>query len=730
MKQIQPDLDDWLYRVDWRPKSRSQAAAGEEDAAGDWLILADRQGVGSALASALNARGQRCVLVETGDRYEQLSPDQFRVAPVQREDFDRLLLDGFGNDQRTIGHVVHLWSLDAETAEHAGLPAIEEAQRSGCGSTLCLIQALLDAANPSLPRLWLVTRGCRRVQPDDAVSGILPSALWGLGRSIDWEHPQLRCARLDLDPSADPADSDVLLAELTAPDGESQVAYRQSVRFVPRLIKTTDPRPGMLKVPDGQPFAVRLTKYGVLDNLTIQPLPRRTPAIGQVEIAVLAAGLNFRDVLRALGMLQEYETKIGIQSERDVTFGFECAGKVVAVGPDVDEFRVGDDVVALYPGSMASHITVDTKYVVRKPQAISFEAAATIPLAYLTAHYGLNRLAGLQSDDRVLIHAAAGGVGQAAVALAKKAGAEIFATASPGKWDFLRSLGVRHVMNSRTLEFADQIRSATEGHGVDVVLNSLNGDFIPKSVEVLAPGGRFVEIGKIDIWTAEQMAATHPDAAYFPFDLGEEEQKHPGLVRSMLDELFACFESGELAPLPHQVFEVDDVVSAFRLMAQARHLGKVVITFSGHQHLDTVPVRDDASYLVTGGLGGLGLKVASWLAERGATHVVLTSRREQPPDEAIESIREMETNGATVTILAGDVARADDVQHALDHIARHLPPLRGVIHAAGVLEDGVLRQQTWPHFERVMAPKVLGAWNLHQQTRHLPLDFFVCFSSV
>ncbi|TVS13820.1 MAG: aminotransferase class I/II-fold pyridoxal phosphate-dependent enzyme [Planctomycetaceae bacterium] len=726
LKQIQPGLDDWLYRVDWRPKDRSSTAA--EAVAGPWLILADRGGTGSKLAETLGGRGQSCVVVEAGERFEQLAPQHFRVSPTERTDFDRLWREAFGDGQMPT-NMVHLWSLDAPAIESADTAAVEFAQQIGCGSVLGLIQSVLDASS-AVPRLWLVTRGSQTVQVGDRAANILPSTLWGLGRVIDWEHPQLRCTRVDLDPCVSPADGDDLLSELVQSDGENQVAYRNSVRLVPRLVKACSPHPGMLHVPEGQPFALRLTKYGVLDNLTLQPLERKAPQAGEIEIAVLATGLNFRDVLRALGMLQEYENRIGIQSERDVWFGFECAGKVTAVGPGVDQFQVGDDVVALYPGSMASHVTVGTNYVVRKPQTMSFEQAATIPLAYLTAHYGLNRLAKLGSGDRVLIHAAAGGVGQAAVALAQRAGSEIFATASPGKWDFLRSLGVTHVMNSRTLDFADQVLADTEGRGVDVVLNGLNGDFIPKSLSVLADGGRFVEVGKIDIWTAAQMSAARADVGYFPFDLGEEEQKQPGLVRSMLDELFAQFEARTLDPLPHKVFAIDDVVGAFRHMAQAKHLGKVVVTFRDHQQLDQVPVGKEGSYLVTGGLGGLGLKMAQWLADRGAGHVVLTGRRDHLSDETQKTILEMESKGVGVTVVAGDISRQADVQRVLEQIAGDLPPLRGVIHAAGLLEDGVLRQQSWASFQRVMAPKVLGAWHLHQHTQTLPLDFFVCFSSI
>ncbi len=728
MRQLKRDTDDWLYRVDWRPKDRS--GASQETETGNWLILADRSGAGSTLASALRDQGHRCVVAETGDAYEKVSDQEYRICPSHAEDFGRLLDDGFEGGEASVDGVIHLWSLDAASVDEADAQLVNDAQMLGCGSTLHLVQALGRAVGQSMPRLWLVTRGAQRVGIEQSSVEVLQSSLSGIGRVIAWEHPQLRCVCMDLDPTTPEDEQRMLLEEVTAPDSENQIAYRESVRYVPRLVKISDPRPGMLSVPDGQPFALGLTKFGVMDNLTIKPIERKSPESGEIEIAVLATGLNFRDVLRALGMLQEYEKEIGIQSEEDVTFGFECAGKIVAIGSDVEGFAVGDDVVALSLGSMASHVTVDTKYVVRKPEGMSFEEAATIPLAYLTAHYGLGRLAEMKEGERVLIHAAAGGVGQAAVALAQSAGAEIFATASSGKWDFLRSLGIEHVMNSRTLDFADQVATATGGQGVDVVLNSLNGEFIPKTLSTLGKNGRFVEIGKIDIWTKDQMSTERDDVAYFPFDLGEEEQKQPGLIQSMLDELHGRFEAGELSPLPHRVFAVDDVISAFRHMAQGKHVGKVVISLADHQQLDSVPVREQASYLITGGVGGLGLKVADWLVEQGAKSLVLASIEEKPSDAAQEAIREMEEKGATIAVLQGDVSNRDDVRRTLDCISEQLPPLRGIVHAAGLLDDGVLMQQDWARFGRVLGPKVAGGWNLHQMTQGASLDFFVSFSSV
>ena len=235
-----------------------------------------------------------------------------------------------------------------------------------------------------------------------------------------------------------------------------------------------------------------MTKPGILDEMTLRETDRREPGPGEVEIRVRAVGLNFRDVLIAMDLIPPL-----YQDSLDV--GFECVGEIVAVGAGVEGLEVGDSVVAFAPGCLGSYITADASFVMPRPARLSFEEAATLPIAFFTAHYALNHLGRLAEGERVLIHAAAGGVGQAALRIARRAGAEIFATAgSPEKREFLRSLGVQHVMDSRSLDFADEVMELTDGEGVDVVLNSLAGEFIPKSLSTLRPGGRFLEIGKVD----------------------------------------------------------------------------------------------------------------------------------------------------------------------------------------------------------------------------------------
>ena len=476
--------------------------------------------------------------------------------------------------------------------------------------------------------------------------------------------------------------------------------------------------------PEHRPFQLQISKRGVIDNLILRPGARHHPKPREVEIRVLATGLNFRDVLITLGIYPGDSTILGL----------ECAGTIASVGDGVEEFHVGDEVIAYAHGSFGSFATVPSDFVAHRPKRLSLEEAATIPIVFLTAHYTLRCLAEIKRGDRVLIHAASGGLGMAAVQLAQLAGAEIFATAgSPEKRAFLKSLGVRHVMDSRSLRFADEVIQATEGRGVDIVLNSLAGEFIAKSLSVLAPGGKFLEVGKTGVWTEKQAKEFQPACAYFLFDLIQTADTDPSGIRHTLRALVDEFDRGVLKPLPCHVYPIEDAVSAFRTMSEAKHVGKIVIS-QNEAKAATSSVRDenlfrpDASYLVTGGFGALGLLTSRWMVEHGARCLALAGRND-PSGEARRAMAELERLGAQVLALRCDVSSKSDVEKLLAETGRTMPPLSGVFHCAGLLEDGVLIRQDWDRFARVMAPKVAGTWNLHALTRDLPLEFFVLFSS-
>ncbi len=674
----------------------------------EWVILGDRSGVGAELAASVRARGGQAVVVSSGPAGHGTAPDAGQVVSAGSGEDLAQIIAGIGSPTA----VVHLWGLDSKPAEDTSPSELDAQQAHAAGGALRLVQALGSARFASPPRLFVVTRGAQAVGSRPRPMSPSQASLWGLGKVIAIEHPELRCTRVDLDPEGNTNAAAVLLDEIMAADREDQVGFREGQRYVPRLTRHALPRPVAAEAPK----RLRMVRPGVLDGLELEVFGRRPPGPGEVEIQVRAAGLNFRDVLNALAMRAD-----------DDPLGSECSGTVVAVGEGVGELAVGDEVVAVAPGSFASYVTTNAALVVRKPSRISFDEAATIPLAFMTAEYALTLRAGLKAGDRVLVHAAAGGVGMAAVQLVRRAAGEVLATAgSDQKRAFLHSLGIEHVMDSRTLAFADEARARTGGRGVDVVLNSLAGEFIPKSLSALAPGGRFLEIGKSGIWDPARVAAERPDVSYSIVDLAETLRSNPVSLRPLLLDIMNRIDDGTLQPLPFRRFPLAEGPKAFRYMAQARHIGKVLIAPAPSAG-DGVRFREDGSYLITGGLRGLGLTVAHWMVDRGARHLVLMGRQ-TPSSESQAQIAEMEQAGAGVAVVQGDVSREEDVVRAL--AAADGRPLRGLIHSAGVLDDSVLLQQDWNRFRRVLAPKLHGGWNLHLRTAREPLEFFVLFSSV
>nr|AXN93621.1 PuwB [Symplocastrum muelleri NIVA-CYA 644] len=684
----------------------------------NWLVMADNRGIGQQLATLLKSKGELCTLVFPGKDYEQIGEEEFNLDPANPEKFQQLLAT-LGTNQPSLYGVINCWSLNAGSAEFLTTPELKAASEQGCGSTLSLIQALMKTGFLITPRLWLVTQGAQPVGVQNSnVPGIAQSSLWGMGKVIALEHPELNCVRVDLDPNAVGNEAQALFEEIFADDGEDQIAFRDGDRYVARLIPYQKNQNFVI---ENQPYRLEISDRGTLENLTLQPTARRQPGAGEVEIQVEATGLNFRDVLNALGL---YPGDPG-------PLGGECAGRVAAIGEGVEGFKVGDAVVAVAAGSFSQYATVNAQMVALKPELLSFEEAATIPIAFLTAYYTLYHLANISTGDRILIHAATGGVGQAAVQLAQQAGTEVFATASSSKWEFLKSMGVKHIMNSRTLDFAQQVMTLTSNQGVDIVLNSLTSEeFIAKTLSVLGNKGRFLEIAKRGAWDYGQVLHDRPDTSYFLVDLVQVCQQQPALIQSMLRQLMQQFEAGKLKPLPQKVFPIHNVVDAFRYMQQAKHIGKIIVTQTRAIPASPKPLFSrDSTYLITGGMGGLGLLVADWMVQKGVRHLVLVGRN-GASSSVSNQLRELEKAGVQVVVAKADVSEAEELSQVLSEITQSLPPLRGIIHAVGVLDDGILQQQNWERFAKVMAPKVEGAWNLHHLTENLPLDFFVLFSSV
>ncbi len=681
---------------------------------GVWILAADRGGMAASLAEELARQNQRVVLA--GDDPEIAGAPVAGVSGITAASIEmehreswQSLIESLPADVPFAG-AVHLVGQDGRGPEATAADLAADAKRTAA-SALALVQGIADADATPEKGLWFVTRGAQVLERER--TGILAgAALWGLGRVTLREAPQLQTRMLDLDPEA--AVPQALLAnELLFTDSENHIAHRRERRQVARLVRT-DASAARLALPEEAGWVLAPEEGGAIETLRVQPLEARALEPNEVRVAVDACGLNFLDVFRAMGLVEE-----GLLGE-------ELCGRIVETGRDVTTVKAGDRVAGFAFGTFGPEVVTHEELVALAPPGLSATALATVPSVFVTCVLSFE-LAGLKAGDRVLIHAGAGGVGLAAIQLAKAAGAEVFATASAPKQAYLRALGIAHVFDSRSTAFGQDILDATGGAGVDVVLNSLTGEgFIEASLACLAQGGRFVELARRDILSEDEMAALRPDVAYSILDLYDLKQQDPERPGAALKEVLARMAAGELEPLRHSSWPLAETSAAMGFMRAARHIGKIVLTMPP---VRAGRLREDGTYLVTGGLGGIGCALAKELAERGAGTVVLNGRR-SPDPEAEAAIGALRARGFRVEVEIADVTDAAALDAMLARMDEALPPLVGVIHSVGVLSDAALGNQTWESFETVLWPKILGAWHLHRATVERDLEMFVLFSSV
>ncbi|RKP47737.1 type I polyketide synthase [Pararobbsia silviterrae] len=560
------------------------------------------------------------------------------------------------------------------------------------------------------------------------------ATLWGLGRVLANEHPAFDWRLIDVASAHDCA-AQALAAELLAADVEEEVVLAPSGRFVPRLFDADEAR---RRAPASTHAVLAFDAPGSLRNLEWFAPPARMPADDEVEIEPVATGLNFRDVMYAMGLLSDEAVETGFAG---ATVGMEFSGRVTRVGARVTAFAPGDAVLGFAPASFATRAWTRATAIAHKPASMTFEEAATIPTTFFTVWYALVELARVRRGERVLVHGGAGGVGVAAIQLARHLGAQVFATAgSDEKREFVRLLGADRVFDSRSLGFADAIREATGGAGVDIVLNSLAGEAMVRSIDTLRPFGRFLELGKRDFYenTAIGLRPFRNNISYFGIDADQLMGALPELTTRLFADVMQAFEDGALHPLPYRVFAARRVKQAFRYMQQARQIGKVLVGYAsgvpaptrGRASQNVLTLDARGAYLVVGGTGGLGFATARRMIERGARDVTLASRGATLVDSAHEELARWRTQfGARVDVVSCDVTDGVAVDALVASIAARGALLKGVLHSAMHIDDGLVRNLDDARFEAVLEPKVAGAWNLHRATIGHALDFFIVYSS-
>ncbi|MUL46948.1 type I polyketide synthase [Mycobacterium sp. CBMA293] len=618
------------------------------------------------------------------------------------------------------------------TAGQDGAASEQTAQRGGAQveQLVHIVRGLPDV--PGQPaRLYVLTRGARTVVSGD-VPNLEQGGIRGFMRAIGMEYPAMRPTQVDLDGATDAAQ---VAGELLSGSEEDETAWRSGDWYTARLNLSQlqpDERRTCVVRPETDGIQLQIRTPGDLSSAELAAYERVAPGPGQIEVSVAASNLNFADVLVAYGRYPSFEGRLPQP-------GADFAGVVTAVGPGVTDHQIGDRVAGIsLTGAWKTFVTCDANLAVKIPDDLPEGSAAAVPSAHATAWYGLHNLARIQAGDKVLIHSATGGVGQAAIAIARAAGAEIYATAgSDDRRNLLRSWGIQHVYDSRSTAFAEDIRRDTDGYGVDVVLNSLPGAAQRAGVELLTFGGRFVEIGKRDIYGDTRMGLFpfRRNLSFYALDLALLTLTNPDVTRGMLETIFGQIADGVL-PVPDTThYPLSDAATAIRVMGAAGHTGKLVLDIPHTGEFDAVlspenapAYRADGSYIVTGGLRGLGLFLAEKLAAGGCGRIVLNARSE-PSAQTLQAIEAVRGKGAEVEVVLGDIAAAETAARLVAAAESTGKPLRGVLHGAAVVEDATLPNITDELIQRDWAPKVYGAWYLHEATAGSDLDWFCSFSS-
>ncbi|WP_372365140.1 aminotransferase class I/II-fold pyridoxal phosphate-dependent enzyme [Candidatus Uabimicrobium sp. HlEnr_7] len=621
--------------------------------------------------------------------------------------------------------IVYLWGLKEQDVTFTNI--LEQTTRF-----LYLLQVLSKKGDKS--QVCIVTCNSQKVIKSDKVTNLTSSTLWGLGYLITNENAQLQTCSIDIPLNYDDAMIVRVKDEIMVKDNDTDIALRDK-RYVKRLVKKQLQRKTQqtsLQDMHKANLELFVPQTGRLDSLQYREVERRAPGPDEVEIKIHTTALNFKDMLKVYGQI---DRKAIENTYLGTTIGMECSGTIVAVGENVKHFQVGDAIIATVPGCFKSYLTVPPTFVVHKPDYLSFNEAP-LYVSYLTTYYGLIDIAKIKEGETILIHNASGGVGLAAIQVAKWKKAKIFATAgTKEKRDYLRSIGIEHVMNSRDLKFAQTIYNLTAGKGVDIVINAISGEALFQSFSLLASFGRFIEIGKRDITNNSllPMERFNYNLTFAAIDVDRMFAEKPKLAQSVFQKISQCFAEGHFYAMPVTVFPADKATDAFRFFSQSKHIGRVVIQMQEQQvpvvKKEDVDIDSKGTYLITGGTRGLGLVIAKWLAVKKAGQIVLISRSGNSP-ELQEEIDFIKSEGTKVHVEAMDISDKEAVDRIIQRVSSEMLPLKGIFHGAMVLDDGFINDLDQERFRYVMQPKVAGAIYLHNSTKNIPLDFFVCFSSI
>ncbi|MDX3928628.1 MAG: type I polyketide synthase [Shinella sp.] len=598
------------------------------------------------------------------------------------------------------------------------------------------LQRAMETAGVSEPRVNLVlllAGGAPAAGAADiAEANPVATGLWTFARVLANEYSGLEVHLVD----ADAGQWREALQLAASPNGNREWRLSKDGGRVEEIRAVSGPTASVeLATSDFSAATIRQRTPSRVDSLFWEACDLPQPSADEVVVEVAAAGLNFRDVMWAMGLLPEEALEEGFAG---ATIGMELSGKVVAIGDAVTDLSVGDAVMGIGPAAFSTHAVIRRAGLAKVPAALDLTAAASVPVTFLTAWYAIVELGRARAGETILIHGAAGGVGLAAVQIAQTLGIKVIATAGGNeKRRYLRAMGVEHVFDSRSLSFVEDVRRVTGGQGVDLVLNSLFSEAMERSIELVKPFGRFLELGKRDYYSDRKIGLRpfRRNVSYFGIDADQLPLQAPDLTKRIFEELGRLFAEGRLRALPYRSFAHSEIGDAFRLMQNAGHIGKILISppSAGKDRVARAPagplrLSGEGVHLVVGGIGGFGLAAAEWLASRGARRLALVTRRGIGDQETKDAVERWSKLGIAASLHACDVTDSKAVRALLEKL-RADGPLKGVVHAAMILDDALLSNLTEDRFRKVIDVKARGASVLDSETRGDALDYFLMFSS-
>ncbi|OLT61097.1 type I polyketide synthase [Moorena bouillonii] len=653
-----------------------------------WLIFSDSTGVGERLAQRLTERGETPIRVTLGDTYQSFEQTQFQIRRERPEDLQQLL-STLIHQQPSLQGIVHLWSLD-QSVETPTSP-LEMSNHS----LSALVEVLKSFKEVPFQNLWWVTRGVQTVDSSPKILSLGQDSQWGFGQLLEDNNSFLRCRQVNLSLTSSTAEIESLISEISTPDNEDEIVLRGQTRYVRRLLpRSLNPQTITLK--EDESWRLTLTAEPSFHSLVLQSIAPPVPNQGEVTLKVHVTGLNTREMKRVLP---------------GQGLGIECAGIVTAIGAGVSDLNVGDEVIALASGSLGSHVTTDARFVVPKPPQLSFEEAATLSFAFLTAYYGLDHCGRLKAGDRLLILGAASDLGLAVSQLARNAGAVIISVVESSEQQGVlqRFGGRKSVINFQSATLVDDITQVTAGEGFDLVFNALDTELPSGVFSLLTSGGRWLETGTIDsLWGRQGLGHNR---AFFSFDLEQLLLEQPDVVQTLLSRVREGIKTACLSPLPHRVFPLSKVFHGLSCLTQAKPIGKLLVSVT--DHIGWLPLvrefpptlKTEGTYLIAGDLAQFDYALADKLADLGARNLILMGNGEFSVPST--TLRTLEQAGVSVAIAQTNFSQEQAVKQELAQLCQGKPPLRGLIYSTQAQDGGS------------------GAWHLHNHTLKDALDFFV-----